>query len=250
MNMNTIRLLLCVLWWMATGPRGQAQTQAQKPPGAPGSAAATPSASEASGAIQDRTATFFMGRLKYSNNNGNDCSAVGTELMKLVSSTSTIRVQRERTLAIQSPELFETPFLFMNGHDKFTLTEEELGIFRKYFSHGGFLLASGCCTNPAFPAAVRQELGRIFPGESVRALPYEHGIYRAFHRIESVPSLHERKEIHLEGLFYEGRLVAVLCEDGLCCSFSMENRCNNGKGVPPIHGRKLALNIAIYALTH
>jgi hypothetical protein len=32
----------------------------------------------------DPTATFFMGRIKYSNNNGNDCGTVGRELMSLV----------------------------------------------------------------------------------------------------------------------------------------------------------------------
>jgi hypothetical protein len=30
----------------------------------------------------------------------------------------------------------------------------------------------------------------------------------------------------------------------------MDNRCNAGKGVGPEDGKKLALNIAIYAMTH
>jgi hypothetical protein len=51
-------------------------------------------------------------------------------------------------------------------------------------------------------------------------------------------------------LFYEGNLVAVMCEDGLCCAFSANNTCNTGKGVSPEDGQKLALNIAVYALTH
>jgi hypothetical protein len=48
----------------------------------------------------------------------------------------------------------------------------------------------------------------------------------------------------------EGSLVAVLCEDGLCCAFSANNSCNEGKGVSPADGKRLALNIAVYALTH
>jgi hypothetical protein len=248
--MNASRFLLCALSLVWTFPWGQAPAQT---PRDPNRARPQPEASPpppAPAEIADRTATFFMGRIRYSNNNGNDCSDAGEALTKLVSSTSTIRVKKEKTLQILSPELFETPFLFMNGHHKFTLSEAELAIFRKYLAHGGFLLASGCCTNPEFPAAAREELGRVFPGESVRELPYEHDIYKAFHRIGTVPSLHEKRNIHLEGLFHEGRLVAVLCEAGLCCSFSMENQCNIGKGVPPVHARQLALNIAIYALTH
>src|ERR1700744_5375381 len=74
----------------------------------------------------DKQATFFMGRLKYSNNDGDDCSGVGEDLMKLVSSASTLKVQDERKITLTGPELFETPFVFMNGHNDFTLTPAEI----------------------------------------------------------------------------------------------------------------------------
>ena len=41
-----------------------------------------------------------------------------------------------------------------------------------------------------------------------------------------------------------------MCEDGLCWAFSANNQCNVGKGIDPEDGRKLMLNIAVYALTH
>ena len=191
-----------------------------------------------------------MGRLKYSKNNGNDCKGVGKNMVKLVSRASTIHIQDERILSIDDPHLFETPFVFMNGHHDFVFSETELESLRVYLSHGGFLFTSGCCTNPAFPAAWRRELTRIFPNEVVKRLPYGHPIYRSFYRIEAVRCLHEDRDIYLEGLFDKGNLVAVMCEDGLCCSFSMNNSCNRGKGVSPEDGKRLALNIAVYALTH
>jgi len=194
--------------------------------------------------------TFFLGRLKYSNNDGNDCGGVSRDLMRLVSRASTLVIREEKKIRLSDPALFETPFLFMNGHRDFTFSEEELEILRKYLSRGGFFFASGCCTNPQFPKAWRREMGRIFPNEKVKTLPYSHLIYRSFYKIESVRSLHEKREIHLEGLFYQGNLVAVLCEEGLCCAFSMANKCNDGKGVSPEDGQRLALNIAVYALTH
>jgi len=194
--------------------------------------------------------TFFMGRLKYSKNDGNDCSNVGNSLTRLVSGASTANVGEERRLSPADPLLFETPFVFMNGHNDFVLSDPELQNLSAYFANGGFLFASGCCTNPEFPRAWRRELGRIFPGEKVRRLGYEHPIYRASYRIERVRCLHENRDIHLEGLYQQDRLVAVMCEDGLCCSFSMQNQCNAGKGVGPDDGKKLAINIAIYAMTH
>lgn len=200
--------------------------------------------------LEEQRTTFFMGRIQYSTNDGNDCGRVGEELMTLVSKASTLKVRQEKRLRLSDPELFETPFVFMNGHNEFVLTEEEVQILKKYLGHGGFYFASGCCTNPDFPKAWCREFSRIFPGESVRPLPYHHPIYRVFYQIDRVRCLHEPRDIQLEGLFYQGNLVAVLCEDGLCCAFSMNNSCNRGKGVSPDDGKKLALNIAVYAITH
>ena len=54
----------------------------------------------------DKQATFFMGRIRYSSSDGNDCSGVGRELMQLVSRASTIKVQEERKVKLSDPELF------------------------------------------------------------------------------------------------------------------------------------------------
>jgi hypothetical protein len=223
----TISLLIATAGWLGTVAWGQLQ--------------APPEVNEAS---------FFMGRLRYSKNDGNDCVGVGRNMAQLVSQVSTVPIRDERRLALTDPELFSIPFLFMNGHHDFVLSTEELDNLRQYLDHGGFLFASGCCTNPGFPVAWRRELGRVFAGEQVQILPYDHPIYRVFYSVSSIRNLHENREIFLEGLFHEGRLVAVICEDGLCCAFSMDNRCNVGHGVSPEDGKRLALNIAVYAMTH
>ena len=224
-NHNRVILLL-LLWFMAATFAASAQS------------------------TDDKQATFFMGRVRYSSSDGNDCSGVGQELMQLVSRASTIKVQEERKVRLTDPELFDTPFLFMNGHNDFVLTEPELATLRKYLSHGGFMFSSGCCTSPGFPKAWRREFSRIFPSEKVKPIPYDHLIYRSFYKIDRIRCLHEPRNIQLEGIFYEGNLVAVMCEDGLCCAFSANNTCNSGKGVSPEDGQKLTLNIAVYALTH
>ena len=197
-----------------------------------------------------RQTSFFMGRVRYSKNDGKDCSGVGRNMTQLVSRVSTITVGNERKVSLTDAELFETPFLFMNGHNDFQLGEPELENLRTYLEHGGFLFTSGCCTNPAFPQAWRREMARLFPGAAPGELPYNHPIYSCFYQISRVRSLHRNVDVHLEGLFYEGRLVAVLCEDGLCCAFSANNSCNVGRGISPEDGKKLALNLAVYAMTH
>ena len=197
-----------------------------------------------------RRSHFFMGRVRYSQNDGRDCSGVGRNMARLVAEVSTISVSDEKLISLTEPGLFDTPFLFMNGHRDFKFSEAEIENLRVYLEHGGFLFASGCCTNPAFPQAWRREMVRVLPGQSVVRLDYDHPIYRTFYRVERVLSLHRNTEVFIEGVFIGDRLVAVLCEDGLCCAFSADNRCNVGRGISPEDGKQLALNIAVYAMTH
>jgi hypothetical protein len=204
----------------------------------------------AAGPRGDRQSTFFVGRLQFGHNEGSDCGDVGRDLVQLVSRASSIQVQEERKLRLADEGLFETPFLFMNGHNDFVLSEPEIENLRRYFTRGGFVFASGCCTNPEFPAAWRREMSRVFAGEAVRPIPYDHLLYRSFYRMERVRSANGGRDVQLEGLFHQGDLVAVMGEDGLCCSFSMNNSCNRGRGVVPDDAKKIALNIAVYALTH
>jgi hypothetical protein len=198
----------------------------------------------------DRQATFFVGRLQFGENAGGDCGDVGQDLVRLVSRASSIEVQEQKLLKLADEGLFETPFLFMNGHVDFVLSEPELENLRRYLDHGGFVFASGCCTNPAFPLAWRREMSRVFPGEAVKPIPYDHLIYRSFYRMERIRSANGNRDVLLEGLFHQGELVAVIGEDGLCCSFAMNNSCNRGQGVSPDDAKKIALNVAVYALTH
>ena len=201
-------------------------------------------------AQSDGQATFFVGRLKYSQNDGNDCQGVGESLIQLVSKASNIEVRDEVTIRITDEKLYQTPFLFMNGHGHFQLSEEEVTRLGDYLKRGGFIMASGCCTNPAFPDAWRHQFGRLLPGVEVEVIPETHPLFKAFYKVGVIRSLHERRDIFVEGLIWEGAVVAVLVEEGLCCAFSMDNNCNSGKGVNPTDGKKLALNIAVYALTH
>ena len=198
----------------------------------------------------DKFTTFFVGRLKYSQNDGDDCGTVAQELGHLLGRASTIEVQDEKKIRLADDSLFETPFLFMNGHNDFVLSEAELANLRKYFIHGGFLLGSGCCDAPGFPIAWRREMSRVFPGNPVRKIPYDHIIYRTFYKMDRLRALDKNEDIQLDGLFNGDELVAVMCEDGLCCSFAMGNECNAGHGLAPEDGRQIALNIAVYALTH
>src|SRR5258708_39322434 len=91
----------------------------------------------------DRFATFFVGRLHFGSNNGDDCADVGQDLVKLVSRTSNIPVQEQRLMGLRDEALYETPFVFMNGHNDFVLSEEDLSALRRHPGGGWVVSASG-----------------------------------------------------------------------------------------------------------
>lgn len=202
------------------------------------------------GAAGEEVSTFFVGRLEYGGDHGTECGDVGLGLVRLVSKASTIEVDEEKRLRLTDPALFETPFVFMNGHDDFVFSDAELERLRGYLERGGFVFASGCCTNPEFPAAWRREFDRVFPDARVAPIPYDHPIYRSFYDLERLRSHNGDRDLFLEGLLAGGELVAVLGEDGLCCAFAMGGVCNRDNGIYPEDAQKIALNIAVYALTH
>ncbi len=184
----------------------------------------------------DKLVTFFMGRVKYSANDGKDCNSVGKDLMKLVSKASTLKMQDERRVELTDPALYETPFLFLNGHNEFKLTAPEIENLRQYFSRDGFFFASGCCTNPKFPQAWRAEFGRILPGETVKPIDYDHLVYRAFYKIDRVRCLNENRDIKLEGLFFKAT-SSLSCARTACAGHSARTTsAMSAKGSTPRMG--------------
>ena len=115
----------------------------------------------------------------------------------------------------------------MSDAEKRTFTDEEALSFHKHPTPGKIAIAA------TKPMATQRDL----------SLAYSPGVAVPVEAIAENPSL-------AYDYTTKGNLVAVMCEDGLCCAFSANNTCNEGKGVSPDDGQKLALNIAVYALTH
>ena len=176
----------------------RARARRRWPAAARGPAAAQPAL--------DKLSTFFVGRLQFG---ATRAGTAATSARTWSSSSPAPRPSTSRRRSSSSsptPRLFETPFLFMNGHNDFVLSEA--GARRTCAptsSHGGFVMASGCCTNPEFPAAWRREFSRIFPGESVQKIPYDHLIYRSFYKLERILSANGNREVVPGGPVPPGR---------------------------------------------
>lgn len=115
---------------------------------------------------------------------------------------------------LDSQALFDFPFCVMSGNETFTLTQKERDQLRKYLAQGGFLLVSPGCSDENWDKSFRQEIKVCFPNHSLQKIPMTHPIFSIVNPIRRLTEKHG-KEVWLEGLEMNGRMVLVYSKEGL-----------------------------------
>jgi len=108
---------------------------------------------------------------------------------------------------LNSPELFNYPFIHITGHGNIVLNEEEVKNLRTYLLAGGFLHISD---NYGLNKYIRTEMKKVFPEAAFVELPFTHPIYHQKFTFENgLPKIHEHdgKPPQGFGIFIESRLV-------------------------------------------
>ena len=94
---------------------------------------------------------------------------------------------------------------------------------------------------------------RVFPEQELQPIPNTHLIYRCFYELQGLPKIHEHDAEPAQGfgLFHDGRMVVYYVYsadigDGL------EDADVHPDDTPHVRelAAKMAVNIAVYALTH
>ncbi len=128
-----------------------------------------------------------------------------------------------RELRLSDATLFDSPLLYMTGHEDFQLSPAEVQGLREYLRRGGFLFAEACCGRLAFDRAVRRELRRVLPEHALQPVATGETLLTLPNRIETVgltPALAQRlnrsrAEPRLESITIEGHLAVVYSPWGL-----------------------------------
>ncbi len=192
---------------------------------------------------------FNICRLKYS---GGDWYTDPTSLPNLLKALKE-RVgmncsDREKTIDLLSPDLFNNPFLYATGHGNIKFSKQEVANLREYLERGGFLYVDDCY---GFDKNFRRELKKVFPEYDLIELPFNHGIYHCYYDLSNgVPKvhLHDGKPSQGFGIFHNGRLVVF---------YTYESDIGDGLEDPEVHNDpphiresalQMAINIVIYNL--
>lgn len=68
-----------------------------------------------------------------------------------------------KELKLSDQEIFNSPLLYMTGHEDFRFSDAEAKGLRDYLQRGGTLFAEACCGRRGFDQAFRREMRRVVP---------------------------------------------------------------------------------------
>lgn len=172
------------------------------------------------------------------------------EFLSVVQRETGIPVARRFTsVKLDSPELFQYPFVMMTGEKDFFFSSPERENLRRYLDRGGFLLASSGCSSQEWTEAFRREINGLFEDSRLTYIDRDHALWKTVYDIETVELTHPGPEVKISGLERNGKLVVVFSPEGLNDSARVEGCCCCG-GNEIRNAAEIVVNTLVYALLY
>ncbi len=158
---------------------------------------------------------------------------------------------------LSAPTLFETPLLYITGHEQFKLNINEAKMLRQYLLNGGTVFAEACCGRQGFDASFRKILRGVLPGKELAPVPANHQIFSYPNNIERVGVTHalaaklknqSSVRPHLLGIKIDGHYAVIYSRYGLAGGWELSpnpySHSYDASGATA-----LGQNILLYAIT-
>jgi hypothetical protein len=156
---------------------------------------------------------------------------------------------------LDTPALFESPFLYWSGDRAFPpLGPAEHAALRRYVEFGGFVLIDDAAPEQSgFDASVRRELASVFGAGALRRLPASHTLYRSFYLLRQ-PVGRVRDPEYVEAVLQGSRVAVVYSRHDLGGAW---DRDDLGRWRDPAldadpeqreFAYRLGVNVVLYAL--
>ena len=204
------------------------------------------------GAARDnRESRLRIARLHYEGGGDWYCdpSSLPNWLEQFESRTGIPTADTEAVVTLDSEDLYQYPFLYLSGHGRIALDDEDLATLARYLDAGGFLYADD---NYGLDASFREMVRLLYPEEELVTLSSDHPVYHSFYDLEGLPKIHQHDGEPAQGfgVFRDGRMVLY---------YTWSSDIGDGLEDPIVHGdppavreaaARMAVNILMYALTH
>ncbi|MCA3012565.1 MAG: DUF4159 domain-containing protein [Myxococcaceae bacterium] len=170
--------------------------------------------------------------------------------------TSVETVLEARAFPLDSPRLFELPFLYLSSDRELpAFTPAQVENLRRFLTFGGFLFADANdgSSGSGFDASFRREMARVLPQVPARPLPANHVVFKSFFLLDTAPgrvltsaqldawTIGKRAAV----LYSQNDVMGALARDE---SGAFEFDVSPGGERQREYATRLALNVAMYAL--
>jgi len=199
---------------------------------------------------------FIFAQVVYEGNWDPNPTAALNLLAALKTATPALTHFKRVQVDLKKSDISRYPFLFLTGHEEFTLDKEDIEKLRNHIVSGGFLVADACCARDGFVKSFIALVKVMFPDAELKHLPAEHPIYSSKFKIEKVDYTEESNRVRkdlpslpLYGVEVNGVTRIIFCPYALGNGWEKEHHPFT-VAISAEDSVKLGVNIVTYCLTH
>ena len=192
-----------------------------------------------------------IARLRYAGGGDWYCdpSALSNWLREFQRRTGIPTAGNEAVVTLDSENLYRYPLLYVSGHGRIALDNNEVSELRRWLDAGGFLYADD---NYGLDPSFRELVARLYPEQDLELIGSGHPIFSAFYQLDGLPKIHvhDGDPAQAYGIHRDGRLVVL---------YTWSSDIGDGLEDPEVHGdppevreaaARMACNILMYTLTY
>jgi hypothetical protein len=170
--------------------------------------------------------------------------------------TSVESILEARAFGLDSPKLFELPFLYLSSDRELpAFTAAQLENLRRYLTFGGFVFADANdgSLGAGFDASFRREMARVLPGVQPRPLPATHVVFKSFFLLDTAPG-RTLTSAQLDAWMIGKRAAVIYSQNDVMGALARDESGTFEFDVTPggerqrEYATRLAINIAMYSL--
>jgi hypothetical protein len=162
-----------------------------------------------------------------------------------------------KELRLTDPAIFNSPVIYMTGHEGFVLSAQEKAALRKYLENGGMIFGEACCGRKGFDMAFREMMRSVLPDKPLTRIPLTSSLFKAPNNIATVgvtPAMMEdsgqaRAEPLLLGMEIDGNYAVIYSPLGLSGGWEM-SQSPYARGLNDIGAIQEGQNVLMHAVTH
>lgn len=195
--------------------------------------------------------SFAIGQVKYGGGGDwySSTASIANWLREIRARLGIPTERAARVVSLTDRNLWQTPFLYINGHGNIRFSDAEVRALRNFLSSGGFLFIND---DYGLDPSIRRELARVYPDRPLEPIPPTHPIYHCYYDLPGLPKihLHDGDPAQGFGIFEDGRMVVF---------YAWSSDVGDGLEAYDVHkdppevremAIRMAINLVVYALTH